>query len=122
MKKTEKTTIASIMYVAIAALFGSLGQIFYKYAANSTTDVHTFIFNPYLYAGGFLYALGLGFMLKALRRGELTVIYPVMATSFIWVSIISPYFFPADSMTIVKWIGVFVIIIGVALVGKGRLK
>ena len=118
----EKTELSSIMYVAIAALFGSMGQILYKYAANNVTDIASFILNPFLYFGGLAYGFGLIFMLKGLRRGELTVIYPVMATSFIWVSLLAPIFFESDSMTIHKWIGVAIIIAGVALVGKGRTK
>jgi uncharacterized membrane protein len=118
----EKTKLSAILYVAIAAIFGSFGQIFYKYAANATTSVSTFILNPFLYLGVGLYGLGLIFMLKALRRGELTVVYPVMATSFIWVSLLSPIFFKTDFMTIQKWIGIAIIILGVTLVGKGRTK
>jgi multidrug transporter EmrE-like cation transporter len=120
--KQETTKLSAIIYVAIAAIFGSFGQIFYKYAANSTTNAATFILNPYLYFGVGLYGLGLIFMLKALRRGELTVIYPVMATSFICVSILSPMFFNTDSMSVQKWLGIAIIISGVTLVGKGRTK
>lgn len=121
-KRKETTSFASIAYVAVAALFGSVGQIFYKYAANATSDVHSFFFNPYLYLGGFAYALGLVLMLKALRRGELTVVYPVMATSFIWVSLFSPLLFNADRMSPSKWTGIAIIILGVTLVGKGRKR
>ena len=121
-KQPQKTTISAILFMLVSALFASSGLILYKFAANNTFDVMTFILNPYLYLGGLSYAAGLFFMLKALRRGELTVVYPVLATSFIWVSILSPIFFESDFMTIQKWIGVLIIIVGVSLVGKGRAK
>ncbi len=75
-----------------------------------------------MYLGVISYGIGLLFMLKALRRGELTVVYPILATSFIWVSLASPLFFPTDFMTMQKWIGIFIVSAGVSLVGKGRSK
>ncbi len=120
--KAQKTSMSAIVYMIFSALFASAGQVFYKYAANHTTDFSTLILNPWLFAGLGSYGIGLLFMLKALRRGELTVIYPVLATSFIFVSIASPIFFKTDFMTAQKWIGILLIIIGVALVGKGRQK
>ena len=118
----EKTSMFAIILIALSAIFASAGQIFFKFAANNTVDVVTFLANQYLYLGGLAYGIGLLFMLKALRRGELTVIYPVMATSFIWVSVLSPIFFETDFMTLQKWAGVFIIIVGVTLIGRGRTK
>jgi drug/metabolite transporter (DMT)-like permease len=45
-----------------------------------------------------------------------------MATSFIWVSILSPIFFPTDSTNSLKWLGIAIIIIGVWFVAKGGKK
>ena len=118
--KKETTSLSAIIYVAIASLFGSAGQIFYKYGANRLTDVASFILNPFVYLGLGCYGIGLLFMLKSLRRGELTVVYPVMATSFIWVSLAAPFFFKTDSMTVQRWIGVGTILLGVILVSRGR--
>lgn len=116
----QKTGISAIMFMLISAIFSSVAQILFKFAANNTKDVLSFIYNPYLYFGGFSLLIGLVFMLKSLRRGELTVVYPVIATSFIWVSLLSPIFFKTDFMTLQKWIGIFIIISGVYLVSKGR--
>ena len=120
--KNQKTTMTAIGFMLLSAVFASLGQVFFKFAANNIIDVSSFILNPHLYAGGILYLVGLVFMLKALRRGELSVVYPALATSFIWVSLLSPIFFDADFMTLEKWVGVLIIIVGVSLVGKGRTK
>lgn len=122
MTKQQKTSIGAIVLIVIAALFGSIGQIFYKLAANNLHDVASFILNPYVYIGGLTYGVGLLFMLKALKHGELNVLYPMMATSFIWVSILSPIFFSTDIMSIRKWAGIVVILLGVALITKGRAK
>jgi len=57
-------------------------------------------------------------MLKALLYGEVTVVYPIMATSFIWVALMSPFFF-GDVMTPTRWIGIIIIMLGVCLVARG---
>ena len=66
-----------------------------------------------------MYAVAAMLMLTAFKHGELSVVYPIIATSYIWVSILSPTFFPADYMSAVKWLGIFFIIIGVTAVSLG---
>ncbi len=117
-----KTKISAIIFMVFSAIFASVGQILYKFASKSVQDFFSLVFNPFLILGIFSYGLGLVFMLKAIRRGELTVVYPVLATSFIWVSLLSPIFFETDSMTLQKWVGIFVIVTGITLIGKGRAK
>jgi undecaprenyl phosphate-alpha-L-ara4N flippase subunit ArnE len=111
----------AIGFMLLSALFATVGQLFYKTAADKIhlNNMFTFILNPYVYAGVAVYFIGLFFMIKSLRRGELTVVYPVMATSFIWVSLLSPLFFQTDFMTTQKWIGVAVIVLGISLIGAG---
>lgn len=121
-ENVQKTSISAIVFMLFSAVFASAGQILFKFAANSTSNITTFILNPFLYLGLMGYGLGLLFMIKAIRRGELTVVYPVLATSFIWVSLASPVFFATDSMNIEKWAGVIFVIFGITLVGKGRQK
>jgi multidrug transporter EmrE-like cation transporter len=73
-----------------------------------------------LMIGYILYALAAGMLIVSLKYGELSVLYPIYAMNFIWVAILSPIFFPgADSMNMLKWFGVFAIIGGVILIGKG---
>src|SRR3990167_5040927 len=116
----QKTTPDGIIFMLCSALFASAGQVLFKFAANNTSDIITFFVNPFLYIGGTAYLVGLLFMIKSLRRGELSVVYPMLATSFIWVSIASLIFFDTDFMTPQKWIGVSAIVFGIYLVGKGR--
>ncbi len=117
-----KTALSSIIYIAISAIICSFGQIFYKFGANRLTDFYSFILNPFVYLGIGCYGIGLLFMIKALRRGELSVIYPIMATSFIWVCLLSPIFFHSDYMTPIKWVGIIIIMTGVSFVGIGGRK
>ncbi|MFH1836261.1 MAG: hypothetical protein ABH851_08745 [Methanobacteriota archaeon] len=66
-----------------------------------------------------LYGIGAIMLIVSLKYGELSVLYPIYGLNFIWVSILSPYFFPSDSMNLVKWIGVVFVIGGVSLIGLG---
>lgn len=54
----------------------------------------------------------------ALRAGELSVLYPLVAVNYIWVSLLSMYFLK-EKMNWYKWLGIGLIILGVALIGFG---
>ncbi len=76
------------------------------------------IFNLGILVGFVLYGIGAVILLIALKYGELSVIYPIIALSFIWVNLLSPRFFPTDSMNILKWVGIVFIIGGVTFVAN----
>jgi len=77
------------------------------------------ILNLALFGGLLAYFVGSILFVIALRYGELSVLYPIFASSYIWVSILSPKFFPSDSMNLEKWIGVSIIMLGVYLIALG---
>lgn len=52
----------------------------------------------------------------ALRAGELSVLYPIVAVNYIWIAILSVYFLK-EKMNWYKWLGIGLIILGVALIG-----
>ena len=74
---------------------------------------------PRLFAGYALYGVVTVMMVLALRHAELSVIYPVIALSYVWVSILSVVMFH-EVMNGFKLSGVIVIISGVAILGKGQ--
>lgn len=113
----------SIILVIIAAFFSAIGQILYKYAGNNLDNtLMSFILNPFVYLGILCYGIGFVFMLKALLDNEVTIVYPIMSTSFIFIVLISSVFFPNDIMTFKKWIGIIIIILGTYCVAKGGKK
>lgn len=104
-------------------LFTSAGQILYKIGAESLSlEISSIIFNMPLIAGLISYGIGLVFLIIAFKGGELSVLYPIVATSYIWVSLASSYLFETDYMTVSKWIGVIIIIVGVSFIGWGAKK
>jgi len=73
---------------------------------------------PPLFFGYALYGVVTAIMVMALRHGELSVIWPVISLSFVWVAILSVLVFH-ESMNMEKIGGIAVIITGVAIMGKG---
>ena len=55
----------------------------------------------------------------ALRDGQLSVLYPIIALTYVWVTILSPMFFN-DVINAYKVIGVGLIVVGVSFIGLGR--
>ena len=62
--------------------------------------------------------LGAFIMITAFKGGEVSVLYPIIATSYIWVSLMSAYFFK-ENLNLFRWIGIFVIISGIIFISVG---
>jgi uncharacterized membrane protein len=57
-------------------------------------------------------------MVFALRDGELSILYPIIALTYVWVTILSVLFFH-ESMNAFKLLGVAVVVTGVTVLGRG---
>lgn len=118
VESVSRTQGKAIILIILCTLFTSAGQILWKMGlANS--DIHhilTFLNLPFLLGFG-SYGIGLLLMLLAFKHGELSVLFPIIATSYVWVSFASPYFFSTDSMNIWKWVGVILIVMSVSILG-----
>ncbi|PVX23481.1 MAG: hypothetical protein CW716_12020 [Candidatus Bathyarchaeum sp.] len=62
-----------------------------------------------------VYALSTLLYVYALSKGNLSILYPIIATSYIWTMIFSKVFLN-ESVTLTSWAGVFFILLGVALI------
>ena len=65
-----------------------------------------------------LYELATIVFIPALRGGELSVLYPFISLSYVWVSLLSIKILK-EKMNSFKWMGVALIIIGVSFIGFG---
>ena len=100
----------------------STAQIFYKKGAEILViNLLALITNYYLIIGMTLYAIGGTLMIISFRGGEVSVLYPIVATSYIWVSFLSILFLD-EVMNLFKWLGVFVIFFGIVSIGYGSKK
>ncbi len=118
-----KTKTWAIVLMFFCTFITASAQLSWKLGViNLKPGIFNVIFNLGIILGFILYGIGALILLICLKHGELSVIYPIVATSFIWVSIFSPIFFTTDSMNILKWVGVFIIIGGVIFIGIGSKK
>jgi undecaprenyl phosphate-alpha-L-ara4N flippase subunit ArnE len=113
----------AILLALSCTFFTSAGQLMWKTGVGRLDLTHllTFLNVPFLF--GFLfYGVGAGLMLMALKKGDLSLVYPLIATSYVWVGLLSPYFFPNDIMNMWKFAGIAVILVSVGLLGWGSSR
>ncbi len=110
--------IKGIIFVVLSTLFTSSGQLLWKGGADRMADS---LFNLPLILGTIIYGLAALLLILALRYGEITLIYPFIASSYIWVSLASSWFFN-ESLSGLKMAGIALIIVGVVLVCTGGLR
>jgi len=98
------------------AFLGSLGQISFKKASESLSlNLISLISNYWLIIGLIFYGLAtLGYVFS-LKHGELSILYPLIASSYIFVLIFS-WKFLGETMNIQKIVGTIGIILSVGLI------
>ena len=110
----------SIALVFFCTVFGAAAQIFFKFGANAMGSCNplAMVHSLPLVAGCSLYGISAGLLVLALKDGELSILYPVISLTYIWVTFLSLYFFK-ETMHFYRLLGVLVIVTGVVLLGKG---
>ncbi|MEA2037769.1 MAG: hypothetical protein U9O94_09745 [Nanoarchaeota archaeon] len=114
-----QTKPSAIGLIILCTAFTSLAQVFYKVGADRLKfDFFSLITNYPLIAGMTLYIIGAAIMIYAFKGGEVSVLYPIIATSYIWVSLLSLYFFN-ELLNLFKILGVLTIIAGIIFISLG---
>lgn len=105
--------------IVMGTIIGAFGAVYLKKGSgNASRDVMALFRNYELIAGIVLYGVSAIFYILGVRGGELSVIYPLVSTSYIFVSILSVRML-GESMNRWKWAGISVIILGVSVIGFG---
>ncbi len=112
-----KTTKRAILLILFTSFCAGTGQLFLKYAMSLP-----FFLNFYLLEWFFLYMIAIILMTLAFREGEISVLSPFLATSYVWVILVSPFFIVTETITSFKIIGSVLVFIGVSLIGIGARK
>ena len=81
-------------------------------------NIMSIITNYNVIIGLILYALGAVIMIYAFKYGEVTVLYPIITLSYVWVSLLSVYYFN-EIMNFAKGFGIIAIILGIVFIGLG---
>ncbi|HZL56540.1 MAG TPA: hypothetical protein VFC21_05635 [Bryobacteraceae bacterium] len=74
-----------------------------------------------LIAGFFFHGCNALLLILALRDGELSILWPIYALSYVWVALLSMRFF-GDRMNVWKGAGIALIILGVSLLGRASQR
>jgi len=108
-----------ILMVIICSVLAAVAQIFYKIGAGMLKlDIISLATNYPLMIGMALYGLSAILLVLSLKRGKLSVLYPFIALSYIWVAMLSMVFLH-ESISLLKWAGFITIVVGVSLIGFG---
>ncbi len=115
-----QTKLWAVLTLIFTTLLTSTAQLFYKLGINSIRSFSLLdITSSYYILGGMLlYIIGGTLMIVSFRGGDLSVLYPIIATGYIWVSFLS-VFFLNESMNPLKWLGIGGIVLGIVLIGFG---
>lgn len=118
----------SFLLVVCCTIIGAAAQILIKKGAGqlgaNPTMVDTalaMVLNPSLLAGFSMYGVSMVLLVLALRHGELSLLYPVFALTYVWVTILSVTMLH-ESMNGFKLAGIATIVAGIAVLGKGSPK
>lgn len=101
-------------------LLGAAAQIFMKTGANTISHpgLWGIITSPPLMTGYCLYGLSTLLLVVALKEGELSLLYPVIALTYVWVTILSVLIFH-ETLNPFKVLGIATIVAGVCVLGRG---
>lgn len=101
-----------LLLTFICTLLTGASPIFLK---KSTKDgIRKAIWNYNLYLGLGLYGLSYVIFIPVLREGDLSLYYPLLSLSYIWVALLSMKFLK-ENMKTINWIGIFLIILGITI-------
>jgi multidrug transporter EmrE-like cation transporter len=115
-----KTPVSSMLLVLLASFIGSFGAVFLKSGASRLhRQLKTLILNWRLAAGVMFYGVSSFFFVLGVRRGELTVLYPMVSLGYIWTLIWSRLFF-GESLTRRKVLGICLVLTGIVVLNLGN--
>jgi len=113
------TKLWAALLVLFTTLLTSSAQILWKKgSADLTFNIVSILTNYYFMGGVLIYLVAGALLIISFRGGEVSVLYPIIATSYVWVSFLSVKFL-GELMNSFKWAGVISIIGGIALIGYG---
>jgi multidrug transporter EmrE-like cation transporter len=109
-----------MLLVLAASFIGSFGAVFLKSGAGKLhRQLKTLFLNWRLALGVILFVASSVFFLLGVRRGELSILYPMVSLGYIWTLFWSRLFFH-EPFTRTKFLGIGMILLGIVFLGLGR--
>lgn len=111
-----------VLLTIVNSILMVTGQTLWKLGATGK-EIHNLgqllrlFLSPYVIAGLMVYAFASALWIYILNKGELSYVYPIQSTAFIFALIIGTTFFK-EQLTTSKIIGVLVICLGVIIITR----
>lgn len=115
-----KTPASSMALILLASFIGSFGMVCLKAGAGRLhRNIESLIFNYRLAAGVALFLISSYFFVLGMRKGELTILYPMMSLGYLWTLVWSRVFF-GEPLTRHKFVGIGLILSGILVLFAGN--
>lgn len=109
-------SVKIVLLVLFCAVLGAFGQIFFKLASSDFGLNIAGVFKNWKFlVGAFLYASSAILFVYSLKHGNLSILYPLIATSYIWVALLS-FLVLREPVSLLNVAGIGLIIAGIVLV------
>lgn len=112
------TPLWTIFVVIFATVFAAFAAVFLKKSSDNLAFNLKFFFSKTLILSLVLYGISTIFYFIALKFGELSILYPMVASVYIWICLLSRKML-GENMNFLKWVGIAFIILGVTFLGLG---
>lgn len=112
----------SILLVFACTILGAAAQLLIKVGmVHFELSVWAIMTNFPLIAGYVCLGINTVMLVLALRDGELSMLYPIIACTYVWVTLLS-YALLHEKPNVYKNVGIATIVIGVGVLGRGGRK
>ena len=111
-----------MLLVFACTIFGSAAQLLIKTGmSHFSPHLLALATNLPLIAGYTLYGVNTLLMVLALKNGEMSLLYPIIALTYVWTTLLS-YTLLNEHPNFYKNVGILTIVIGVAVMGRQGKK
>jgi multidrug transporter EmrE-like cation transporter len=111
-----------VLLVFSCTVLGALAQLLIKKGTTTIgPDPMTLLTNVPLIIGYAIYGVNTLLMVLALKDGEMSMLYPIIALTYVWTTLLS-YTVLGEPSNLYKNVGIITIVIGVAVMGRGNRK
>ena len=118
--------MTNYLFLGVSILLAVMGQLLMKkgmmlFGTFQVTQLFSKIIpmflNPYVFFGFVCFGLSSIFWLVVLSRLEISLVYPMVSVAYVLVAVVSWFFFK-ENLTIIRWAGIAVILLGVFLISR----
>lgn len=112
----------TVLWVIFIAVLASVGQVLLKIGVSRSGGTEQpiaarlldAVVNPYIFVGLSIYAVCALLWLYVISRIPLSIAYPVLSLTFVFVPVFAHFFF-GDVLSFKQWIGLILLVVGVVV-------